>query len=136
MTHKIATVTETRRYDKTGPCYEATLDCAQPHARTIHLDSPQWFAWLEAPENDAFSYALHNHAKGYIDGFMTVRKERRQRGGVYWSAYRRQGRRLRKIYLGTSASVTKARLRQVAARLYAAEAAGCQPTGAPCAPVG
>ena len=127
MTHKIATVTETRRYDKTGPRYEATLDCAQPHERSILLDSPQWFAWLEAPENDAFSYALHNHAQGYIDGFMTVRKERRLRGGAYWSAYRRQGRRLRKIYLGPSASVTEARLRQVAARLYAGEDPGCQP---------
>ena len=90
------------------------------HKRTTldPLDSPQWFAWLEAPENDGFSYALHNHAKGYIDGFMTVRKERRQRGGAYWTAYRRQGRRLRKIYLGPSASLTAARLREVAARLY------------------
>ena len=82
------------------------------------------------------SYALHNHAKGYIDGFMTVRKERRQRGGVYWTAYRRQGRRLRKIYLGPSASVTVARLRQVAARLYAGEDPREKPTGAPSAPVG
>ena len=121
MTHKIATVIETRRYDKTGPRYEVTLDRAQSHERHILLDSPQWFAWLDAPENDGFSYALMNHAKGYIDGFMTVRKERRQRGGVYWSAYRRQGRRLRKIYLGPSASVTKARLREVAARLYTGE---------------
>lgn len=136
MTHKTATVTETRRYDKGGPCYAVTLDCAQPHARTIDLDSPQWFAWLEAPENDGFSYALHNHAKGYIDGFMTVRKERRQRGGVYWAAYRRQGRRLRKIYLGPSTSVTKARLREVAARLYTGEGPGEKPTGAPSAPVG
>ena len=136
MTHKIATVTETRRHDKTDPGYEATLDCAQPHAGTIHLDSPQWFAWLEAPENDAFSYALHNHAKGYIDGFMTVRKERRQRGGAYWSAYRRQGRRLRKIYLGPSASVTQARLSEVAARLYAGEDSREKPTGALSAPVG
>ena len=103
MTHKTATVTETRRNDNTGPRDEVTLDCAQPHARTIHLDSPQWFAWLEAPENDGFSYALMNHAKGYIDGFMIVRKERR----------------LRKIYLGPSASVTDVRLREVAARLYA-----------------
>jgi len=118
MTHKIATVTETKRCDKAEPSFEVTLDCAQPHIPTIRLDSPQWFAWLEAPENDSFSYALHNHAKGYIDGFMTVRKERRQRGGVYWSAYRRQGRRLRKLYLGTSSSLTAARLRQAAARLY------------------
>ncbi len=116
MTHKTATVTETRCYDSTGPRYEVTLDCAQPHEPTLHLDSPQWFAWLEAPENDGFSYALMNHTKGYIDGFMTVRKERRQRGAVYWSAYRRQGRRLRKIYLGPSASVlacTLARTRSV-----------------------
>ena len=121
MTHKIATVTETKRYDKTGSRYEVTLDCAQPHAPTIHLDSPQWFAWLEAPENDSFSYALHNHAKGYIDGFMTVRKEHRPRGGLYWSAYRRQGRRLRKLYLGTSACLTADRLRHAAARLCASE---------------
>lgn len=52
---------------------------------------------------------------------MTVRKERRQRGGVYWTAYRRQGRRLCKIYLGPSLSVTKARLREVADRLYTGE---------------
>jgi len=129
MTHKIATVSEMRSYDNTGSRYEEMLDCAQTHERSIPLDSPQWFAWLEAPENDGFSYALHNHAKGYIDGFMTVRKERRQRGGVYWSAYRRQGRRLRKIYLGPSASVTKARLREAAARLYAAEDPSCQPAG-------
>ena len=136
MTHKTATVSETIHYGKTGRWREFVLDCAQPHAPIIHLDSPQWFAWLEAPENDGFSYALHNHAKGYIDGFMTVRKERRQRGGVYWTAYRRQGRRLRKIYLGPSASVTVARLRQVAARLYAGEDPREKPTGAPSAPVG
>ncbi len=136
MTHKTATVTETIRYGKTGRWREVVLDCVQTHERSIPLDSPQWFAWLETPENDGFSYALHNHAKGYIDGFMTVRKEHRQRGGVYWSAYRRLGRRLRKLYLGPSASVTEARLRQVAARLCDGEAAGCQPTGAPGAPVG
>jgi LuxR family maltose regulon positive regulatory protein len=85
---------------------------------SIKLDSRDWFAWLEAPENCAFSYALVNHTKGYIDGFMTVRKERRQRGGAYWTAYRRHGRRVRKIYLGPSASLTEARLVAVAARLY------------------
>lgn len=118
MTRKIATVSETTHYGKNGCWYELVLDCAQTQGRWIPLDSPQWFAWLEAPENNGFSYALHNHTKGYIDGFMTVRKERRQRGGAYWSAYRRQGRRLRKIYLGSSASLTAARLREVAARLY------------------
>ena len=54
---------------------------------------------------------------GYIDGFMTVRKERRQRGTAYWSAYRRQGQRLRKRYIGRSNALTQARLEQIAAHL-------------------
>lgn len=90
--------------DKTpGPC--------------IPLDSPAWFAWLEAPANVCFSYALFNRKMGYIDGFITVRKERRQRGGAYWTAYRRQGYRLRKVYLGPSPAVTQARLEQVVPQL-------------------
>lgn len=85
----------------------------------ISLDSPAWFAWLEAPTNVCFSYALFNPKMGYIDGFVTVRKERRQRGGVYWTAYRRQGYRLCKVYLGPSTAVTKTRLEQVATHLRA-----------------
>lgn len=82
---------------------------------TIHLDTPAWFAWLEAATTTRFSYALHNRSRGYIDGFMTVRKERRQRGGAYWSVYRRQGDRLRKVYVGPSSALTQARLDQIAA---------------------
>jgi hypothetical protein len=84
---------------------------------TIYLDTRAWFAWLEAPTTTRFSYALFNRTQGYIDGFMTVRKERRQRGTTYWSVYRRQGRRLRKRYLGPSAALTQARLEQIAAQL-------------------
>ena len=90
----------------------------------IPLDSPAWFAWLEAPDNVCFTYALFSRRLGYIYGFITVRKERRQRGGVYWSGYRRQGRRLRKHYLGRSAELTQARLAQAAA-LW--EAGGADP---------
>ncbi|MEI7645549.1 MAG: hypothetical protein WCJ55_14845 [Chloroflexales bacterium] len=50
---------------------------------------------------------------------MTVRKECRQRGGSYWTAYRRQGRRLRKIYLGSSPTLTQARLDAVVRTLLA-----------------
>jgi LuxR family transcriptional regulator, maltose regulon positive regulatory protein len=46
---------------------------------------------------------------------MTVRKERRQRGGAYWVVYRRQGTRLRKVYVGLSAALTQVRLDQIAA---------------------
>jgi hypothetical protein len=84
---------------------------------TIYLDTLAWFAWLEAPTTTRFSYALFNRTQGYIDGFMTVRKERRQRGTAYWTVYRRQGLRLRKVYIGPSAALTHARLEQIAARL-------------------
>ena len=90
-----------------------------PGGGSIPLDSPQWFAWLEAPTTTSFAYALLNHQQGYIDGFMTVRKERRQRGASYWSAYRRAGLRVRKIYLGRSLLLTQARLAAVATRLQA-----------------
>jgi hypothetical protein len=90
-----------------------------PGGGSIPLDSPQWFAWLEAPTTTSFAYALLNHQQGYIDGFMTVRKERRQRGASYWSAYRRAGPRVRKIYLGRSRLLTQARLAAVATRLHA-----------------
>lgn len=89
----------------------------QTQWRSIPLDSPQWFAWLEIPTHVSFSYALFNHDQGYIDGFLTIRKERRQRGGDYWTAYRRHGRRLHKHYVGRSHSLTQARLAEVACRL-------------------
>ena len=86
---------------------------------TIKLDSPAWFAWLATPANVCFNYALVNRTKGYIDGYVTVRKEARQRGSGYWTAYRRQGKRLRKVYLGPSAAVTLARLEAAVTRLHA-----------------
>ena len=83
----------------------------------IHIDTPAWYVWLEAPSTTRFSYALFNRARGYIDGFMTVRKERRQRGTAYWTVYRRQDQRLRKVYVGPSAALTATRLEQISAQL-------------------
>lgn len=83
----------------------------------IPLNTPAWFAWLEEDTTRSFAYPIHNAAQGYIEAFMTVRKERRQRGQAYWTAYSHVGRRLRKVYLGRSATVTEARLRAVAATL-------------------
>lgn len=96
---------------------KAILTDPAHHGPSIPLDSPAWFAWLEAPSTTRFSYAFYNQAAGYIDGFMTLRKERRQRGGAYWSVYRRQNRRLHKLYLGASALLTQRYLEDVAARL-------------------
>jgi len=103
---------------KTIPTVEKGILVDDQTARpTIQLDTPAWFAWLEEPTTVRFSYALFNRARGYIDGFMTVRKERRQRGTAYWSVYRRQGHRLRKLYIGSSAALTQTRLEQTAALL-------------------
>jgi len=83
----------------------------------IRLDTPAWFAWLEAPATTSFAYPVYDAAHGYIDSFLTVRKERRQRGGTYWTAYRHVGGRLHKVYLGRSATVTNERLSAIAAAL-------------------
>lgn len=89
-----------------------------PPRRIIYVDSPAWFAWLEAPATTRFSFAIFNRKEGYIDGFMTVRKEQRQRGGAYWTVYRRQHKHLYKIYVGPSTLLTLALLEQIATRLH------------------
>ena len=91
-------------------------DPAAP-TRGIRLDTPAWLAWLEAPTTIRFTYPLFDPAVGYVVGFMTVRKEPRQRGGAYWTAYSRAGARLRKVYLGRSATVPQARLQAIAVAL-------------------
>jgi LuxR family maltose regulon positive regulatory protein len=96
------------------------LEDPTPPGRRLRLESPAWFQWLEADTTTRFTYAIFDPALGYSIGTMTVRKERRQRGGVYWSAYRRAGERLRKIYLGSSSSLTMARLEAVASEFRAA----------------
>ncbi|HSH78791.1 MAG TPA: hypothetical protein VLA19_09710 [Herpetosiphonaceae bacterium] len=91
-------------------------DPAQP-GRDIQLDTEAWVEWLEAPATTSFSYPVFDPSVGYILGFITVRKEQRQRGGSYWSVYRRERGRVRKIYLGRSTMVTRERLEATAAML-------------------
>lgn len=80
----------------------------------VELDTPTWFEWLERATTISFSYPIVEPSCGYIVGFMTVRKERKQRGYQYWSAYRRRNGRLRKRYVGVSRQVTLARLEAIA----------------------
>lgn len=87
-----------------------------PHG-SIRLDTAAWFTGLERATTTSFSYPLFDPTCGYIQGFMTVRKEPRQRGSSYWTVYRRSGGRLRKSYLGKSAVVTSARLEAIAQTL-------------------
>ena len=96
---------------------QAILSDPQHAGPSIQLDTPAWFAWLEAPTTTRFAYALFNRVQGYIDGFMTVRKEQRQRGGAYWSVYRRRGQYVRKVYVGPSTALTRIHLEQIAVHL-------------------
>jgi hypothetical protein len=92
------------------------LEFAEASDVSIELDTPEWRAWLEQPTSSSFAYPIYDEQAGYIRGFMTVRKERRVRGGEYWVAYRRSGERLHKIYLGQAAKLSQERLARVAER--------------------
>jgi len=83
----------------------------------VWLDTPPWFAWLDAATTTRFAYPLFDPAVGYIVAMMTVRKERRARGGAYWTAYRRASGHLRKVYVGATPAVTQARLGALARAL-------------------
>jgi hypothetical protein len=74
----------------------------------IAVASPSWIAWLTDPETRSFSFQSPSCR-------YTARKEHRSRGGEYWVAYRKQGGKLHKAYLGKAEDVTLARLEDVAA---------------------
>ncbi|WP_433306429.1 LuxR C-terminal-related transcriptional regulator [Actinoplanes sp. CA-030573] len=79
-------------------------------AAELTVDSPAWFAWLGG--DDARSFSFRAPAGSY-----TARKERRQRGGAYWVAYRTAAGRQHKLYLGKGEELTGARLTEAAAAL-------------------
>jgi hypothetical protein len=102
------------------------LEFAQASDVPIVLDTPEWRAWLELPTSRSFAYPIYDEQAGYIRGNMTVRKERRVRGGEYWVAYRRSGGRLHKIYLGREAQLSQERLEQAAERFLVLGRAGLE----------
>ncbi len=92
----------------------AYIDGPQPDDARVWLDTPAWATWLDAATTTRFAYPIVDPAKGYIVAMMTVRKERRARGGAYWIAYRRVAGHLHKAYVGGAAAVTQARLHALA----------------------
>src|SRR2546426_11800932 len=75
---------------------------------SICIGTPAWYAWLN--EASAFSFESS-------EGTFTARKERVQRGGQYWKAYRRSRGKLLHSYLGKSEDLTLTRLTEVAQTL-------------------
>src|SRR5215471_452844 len=72
--------------------------------------SPAWFAWLEQVSSFAFMGK---------SGRFTARKEARQRGHRYWTAYLTRGEQLTKKYLGKTSDLNLARLEYIAGILRA-----------------
>src|SRR6516165_9754780 len=73
-------------------------------------DSPEWFTWLEQVSSFAFVGKR---------GHYTARKETKQRGDRYWSAYLMVGDHLTKKYLGKSPDLDLARLEHTSVILRA-----------------
>jgi hypothetical protein len=115
----MARMTPTVWVSSWGTAPRAEVRLPGPPEQGIGLDTPSWQAWLEAPSTFSFAYPIYDSQVGYICGFMTVRKERRARGGEYWMAYRRAGGRVRKIYLGRAAQLTQQQLAATAERFLA-----------------
>jgi LuxR family maltose regulon positive regulatory protein len=65
------------------------------------VGSPAWFTWLTTATT--FYYQSPH-------GAFTAHHERRQRGGRYWVAYRRQAGILRRVHLGKPDLLTPERL--------------------------
>ncbi|HET8628338.1 MAG TPA: LuxR C-terminal-related transcriptional regulator [Thermomicrobiales bacterium] len=78
--------------------------------RAVSVGGADWQRWLDDAGTASFRFV-------HEAGAFTARKERRKGGDCYWYAYRRQGGRLRKGYLGRSADLTPPRLAAMAARL-------------------
>jgi LuxR family maltose regulon positive regulatory protein len=74
----------------------------------ITPESPAWFAWLDRVSSFAFAGK---------SGRYTARKEAKQRGSGYWSAYLATGEQLSKKYLGKTTSLTLTRLEYIASLL-------------------
>jgi hypothetical protein len=85
-----------------------TLEGAAQARSSLVPDSPDWFTWL------AKLSSFHFTGKS---GHFTARQETKQRGDAYWYAYRKaHGQRLKR-YLGTTATLTLAKLEQTAEEL-------------------
>lgn len=84
-------------------------DQEQPSQPLLHGEGAAWSAWLAAHR----AFAFHGQT-----GQLSLLKEARQRGrDGYWYAYRRQGGRMVKKYVGLSAELTMARLEVTAQAL-------------------
>jgi len=91
------------------------LQNANTNIMALPGDAASWFTWL----SDQRAFAFHGQ-----QGQISLLKESRQSSGGrknseagYWYAYRRQGKRVQKRYVGRDADLTVANLEMIAATL-------------------
>lgn len=86
----------------------------------ISLDTPDWFEWLSQEIAFRVEQVYYLADRSLLDPYylsFTVRPERRQRGQLYWYAYKKyHNRRLKGSYLGPRQEVTLPHLDQLADR--------------------
>ena len=91
---------------ETGLIYQT----AEGLSGTMAVGSSEWYGWLADEAHRHFAF------EGRA-GRFTARKERKQRGGWYWTAYRQASGKLHKAYLGKSEELSLERLEAIAAAL-------------------
>lgn len=111
---RLSWVDQDRVYELSTSTHESTFRLAS--------EEPSWLAWLE----QASSFAFHGQ-----QGSFTARKETKQRGSVYWYAYRKHEGTLVKKYLGKTADLTLTRLEEMARLLQADSAAAAHAPASP-----
>ncbi len=79
---------------------------------SYHLSPEDESGFLRLVDDSSFAFQGQH-------GRLTLRKESRRHGGGYWYAYRTQGRRTRKKYIGRTPSLSIARLEDIAEALNA-----------------
>lgn len=77
--------------------------------QTLPVESEAWATWLER--------ATQFYVKNTQYGNFSCRKETRQRGSSYWSAYRRVKGHAYHIYVGKDSDLTTQRLDEIAHQL-------------------
>ncbi len=93
---------------RTPKVMSAILYTDDPGTTGLRVDSPAWFTWLSTASTFYFESP---------NGSFTAHRERRQRGGSYWIAYRRRAGVLRRLHLGKPDHLTLDRLEHVALAL-------------------
>ena len=86
----------------------------------IAVGSPAWLEWLQRGLAVRVEqvYRTSNQTEPYYVTY-TLRPERRQRGGLYWYAYKKHQKRRLRAYLGQTEAISLPKLEAVALQFLA-----------------